>query len=276
LLSSQISGGYFTVAFDKFSQNIGSVSGFVNEKCFNTSSDLTSLLETGDQIFVDKKVYTVSSRYFTPLKVCVEEPIAASVFSPALARPKTNPVPWDASAQKLKSMLQNTQEFGQVKVERTLEASGYAWTVTFLTRIGDLPKVVVNGLRLVGSPPAMTVSEMLNGIAPDNSQSTFVNASSRSSTYSTVLSGLQSGLIWYFRVTAVDTISNGPYSDTVSLAVGGEPTAPSKISWELNNKSSILLRLLQDSESDDGVITSYNVKAMSDKKRCYEYYFNSF
>jgi len=234
LSSSQVTGGSFTISFDSFTQNLGYASGFENDKCFNSSSDLTSLLEVGDQVFIDKKVYTVSSKYFTPLQFCVEESIASSAFAksvsnaPILVRPKTNPIQWDVSAQKLKAILQNTPQFGQVKVERTLEGAGYAWTVTFMTNVGSQPNMVVNGLRLVGTPPSISVSEILNGIAPASLQTTYVNASSRATAYSALVSGLQPGVRWYFRVTTLDAVSNGQFSRTVSLMLGDVPTAPSK------------------------------------------------
>ena len=111
---------------------------------------------------VDGHVYTIAPfRYLNSTFVPVMERIIASTSTTAdvtqavvMARPKTLPVAWNANAATLTQALQAQPGFGQVHVERTLSASpsptGYVWTVTFLSNVGDQPSLVANPLGLLG------------------------------------------------------------------------------------------------------------------------------
>merc|ERR1712054_291954 len=96
-----------------------------------------------------------------------------STFVGALmkARPKTLPIPWNVQPAKLKSLLENVPEIGQVWVERTRYTNSYSgdsykWTITYLSDLGDHSNLIINDLQLLGTNPGLQISESRVGVKP--------------------------------------------------------------------------------------------------------------
>jgi hypothetical protein len=223
--ASNVSAGTFTIAFDNFTVSIpGTVSAYSNLYVFNTSGDLSSYLEPGDQVCVDCSVYTVAALKFKySWQLFVNEKIKAAVLNTDVAEAAilARPIPHNVSQQKPMVVLENQPAFGQVHVERTLVLEGYSWTVTFVSNVSNQPALVVNTLQLLGLNPAIAVQTVSVGLAPANYFLTVVEASS--SVVSATIDSLRTGEAWYFRVLATNAIGDGVMSSMVSVILAAAP-----------------------------------------------------
>lgn len=289
---SSVTGGTFTVAYDSFSVPLpGTVSGFFNLRYFNTTEDLSSYLEPGDNIWVDGRVYTVApfeyktAGYFYVMEQIVTYVLHGDVTAAvAYARPKTLPVSHNILGTKLASMLQNQPLFGQVEVVRTTVGNGYHWTITFASNVGWQPNVVINPLQLLGSHPSVYVTTLTVGVSPLQYASaiipvgTYSNASSwsrrlqaatstaaASSTFSYIFNNLTTGAQWFFRVLPTNDKGDGVFSGTVINVPASVPDSPSSVAIFPFNASALLIRFSQDAYNNGDTITSYNVSIQSPK-----------
>ena len=228
---------------------------------------------------MDGHVYTVAPyRYLNSSFVPVMERIVASASSTAdvmqavvMARPKTLPIAWNANAASLTQSLQTQPGFGQVHVERTLSSApsptGYVWTVTFLSNVGDQPSLVANPLNLLGVAasglsPAVAVSTVHQGVQPDNYMSRIVTVGSGapSTPLSTEFHLLTTGLQWYFRVLATNDMGDGPLSTTVTATPAAPPGPPSALTLGYASGTSLLATYPQDAASNGSPITAYQLR----------------
>jgi len=268
-VSSDVRWGTFTLAFDAFSVALpGTVNAFNRLRYFNTSEDLTSFLEPGDQIMVDGIVYTIApASYFLPGSFFVLERIDGAglnsdvIASKIYARPKTLPIPFNVPADKLTKMIQDQADFGQVKVERTQGLlNGYQWTITFMTNVGKQPKVIVNPLQLGGPTPVVTVTKVVDGVAPDNFQSKIVTRTDFS------FSSLSTGATWYFRVLASNAVGDGFLSELVSAVPASAPLSVSHLEVNSLTGSSLAAQFSMDADSMGSKITQHNLYVESSTK----------
>jgi len=261
-----VTGGTFTVAFYSFTVQLpGTVSAYFDYYYFDTSADLTSYLEPGDKIQVLGYNYTVAgAKYNSPTRIYVVEPVkgpAAKTDVKAatiMTLPKSNPVPWNVDAIKLMHMLENTAGFGRVWVERTEVNTGYSWTITFTTNVGDQHSVLVNSLQLLGSDPIVDVSEIRKGVAPDNYR--FVTVTDTSASFTM----LSTGIPWYFRVLGVNSIGNGYLSESVSAVPADVPRALSRFEIDTIGGDSIKATFTEDAPSNGNDVTGYLLSLTSD------------
>jgi len=98
-----------------------------------------------------------------------------------------------------------------------MQHQGFTWSVTFLTELGDLPAVVVDGAALTGTAPLMRVFEHDAGIFPPFDSLDPTNGLPLGSTtlthlddLSATLSALEQGIPYYFRVAATNANGQGP------------------------------------------------------------------
>merc|ERR1711871_1883391 len=196
---TNVSAGTFTLSYDSWDVTLpGTVSALNALYYFNTTVDLTSYLEPGDQVYIDGAAYTIATgNLFTNNSFYVKEAVSASVTNADISgasikmRPKTLPIPYDVTPTKMIEMLENTQSFGQVNVERTVGTNvGYEWTVPFLTNVGDQPSMIANNLQLLGVSPEMQIATLREGASPDNYAYVTVPATSSAAVMSTTFSAL--------------------------------------------------------------------------------------
>jgi hypothetical protein len=86
---------------------------------------------------------------------------------------RSNDVAADASAETVKSALEDLPTVGKVNVSRTGPTNfGYSWTVRFLTNVGDVPSIVVHTSSLTPATKAARVDELDKGGSPNFDQGT--------------------------------------------------------------------------------------------------------
>lgn len=80
----------------------------------------------------------------------------------------TGPISVHASAGALASALNSLTTMGDIHVSRSGPSAegGLVWTVTFLSREGDMPTIQVVNSDLTGIGAAVHVSTLANGVAP--------------------------------------------------------------------------------------------------------------
>ena len=84
---------------------------------------------------------------------------------------RTGYLPYDISADDMKTALELLDTVGEVDVSRSDadENSGYVWSVTFLTDLGNLNTMVADGRSLMGTVPIITIHENDGTSPPFNS-----------------------------------------------------------------------------------------------------------
>ena len=187
---------------------------------------------------------------------------SSDVSGPALARPKTPPLPWNIDAPSLQQALLSQPHFGQVHVERSYATPGYVWTVTFTSNVGDQPPLVVNSIDLLGVHTAVAVNTVHPGTLPDNYQVRIVTAGD-GAPLSTDFPLLATGLQWRFRVVATNDIGDGPPSLSVGAVPAAPPGAPSALTLGYASATSLLATYPQDAPANGATVTAHLLRVTS-------------
>ena len=266
--STMVTGGTFTVSFDSFSVLLpANVSAQLNGYFFNSSADLTPYLEPGDQVLVDGVIYTVAShktRDYTGFFVTAmikSQNLQNLALQPIYGRPRTVPLEFDVDPLLLQTILQSTPSFGQVWVDRIAAGNGYEWTVTFLTNPGRQPLLVTNPGNLLGPNPEIIVSEVRQGVLPNNFKSQVVTAAG--DILNASFTNLLVGETWYFRVLAINQVGLGPFASPVSAVPASTPGPLSYLTIQSASGTSILATYSQDADPVGSAITGYQLKIQS-------------
>jgi len=84
---------------------------------------------------------------------------------------RTGYLPFDISANDMKTALELLDTVGEVDVSRSDadENYGYVWSVTFLTDLGNLNTMIADGRSLTGTVPIITIHEIDGTSPPFNS-----------------------------------------------------------------------------------------------------------
>ncbi len=233
--------GFFTVGYGDIDQRLPGTLACVSgdSKCV-TSVDLTAHLMRGEAIKIGTTTYVVhATKPFTaqwlPLASAqswpnledndalgtVDTTFAGNTAAQLVAyKQATTPrLPPSISKTNLKLALENLPSVGAVKVERagTFETSddneGYKWTVTFLTEVGDVPDLVVNGRLLSDGVEGYTeVNEILKGVPPNEYKRYEVPLG----TNSVELAGLTTGLTYFVRIAAMTSSGLNTFTEATS------------------------------------------------------------
>ena len=131
----------------------GTVEAVTDRTYLITTADLTATIARGDRISVGDYNYTVHmfntfNSTYLPLSTNYEG--ESSLGMAVYRQSHTDNIPFNATEAELEEALENMASIGQVHVTRTIEGSGYEWTITWLSDVGDQPTLVVNDLNLVG------------------------------------------------------------------------------------------------------------------------------
>lgn len=99
---------------------------------------------------------------------------------------------------------------------------GYTWLVTFNTDLGDVSSVTADTMSMTGTAPNLAVSEDVQGVAPsfaslDPSNDLPLGSATVTdlSDLAVVVSGLEEGVAYYFRVTASNYIGPGMFGNVL-------------------------------------------------------------
>jgi hypothetical protein len=130
-------------------------------------------------------------------------------------------MPYNVDIDTMKYNLEVLDTIGEVTISRSTvdENNGYTWSVTFLTELGNVDSIIFDDASMVGTVVTGTVAETVQGIAPQfNSldQSSGLPLGSvvitDLTTLSATVSSLDEGIAYYFRVSAINSIGQGPYA----------------------------------------------------------------
>ena len=95
--------------------------------------------------------------------------------------------------------------------------AGYTWTVTMLTELGDVESIIIDDLDLTGTVPTGVVEELTKGIFPpfdsldpENGLPLGSSTITDLSDLSMVVAMLEQGIPYYFRISAVNAMGQGP------------------------------------------------------------------
>jgi hypothetical protein len=180
-------------------------------------------------------------------------------------------LPFDADERMVQNALENLPTIGKVLVHRSSkdENNGYTWTVTFLTNLGSLNLIQFDNSDMTGTFVNGNVKKLIDGVSPPfNSLDPRSNLPLGSimvtdlDNLEATVTGLDQGIAYYFRVAAVNSIGQGPYSfSSVPYAIPQPQRPGSPIAVELNKVDGSSLQVTFNPPQLDGgqAITFYKV-----------------
>jgi hypothetical protein len=130
-------------------------------------------------------------------------------------------VPYNSDARTIKNILEDLPTIGEVEVNvgSADENNGYTWMVTFLTNLGSLDLIEFDNRDMTGTVVNGKVSKQRVGIAPPfNSLDQTSNLPLGSvvvtdlSNLAVTVDELDQGIAYYFRVSAINSVGQGPYA----------------------------------------------------------------
>ncbi|KAJ0394774.1 hypothetical protein ATCC90586_000434 [Pythium insidiosum] len=194
------------------------------------------------------------------------------VFALELAGQRTGYMPFDVSAAVLRSQLQALSTVGSIAVTRSLvdPNNGYAWTISFLSNLGDVPAIVPDAKALTGTAPYINVQEAVKGVLPPFNSKDPANGLSFGSRVVTDLSDLSvtaphldENVPFFFRVTAINAAGRGVAalsSPTSAIPVPQPPTAPVNATIAPIDGTSVLVSMRSPLSDGGQPIDAYQVE----------------
>jgi hypothetical protein len=193
-------------------------------------------------------------------------------FALSYAGQRTVYLPFDATDTAVQTALEALPSVGLVDVQR-YDGNGpvqgaYAWSVTFLTALGNLPALGVDALALTGTSPQLSVSELIPGVAPpfnSGAGSGPLNSDDivDMSDLSLLVTGLTQAVPYYFRAAAFNTQGYGaaavaavPYA--VPLLQSASP--PLNTTLQVVDRTTIRVSFEPPASTGGGTIDSYRVE----------------
>jgi hypothetical protein len=278
--------GYFTVGYGAIDQELpGTLTCEAGLGTCITSHDLTAYLMRGDAVMIDGETYLVhSTKRFTaqslPLAKADSWPnleanavlgtvdatfigntaSGLSAFKQATT-PRLSP---SVSKVTLKTALENLPSIGAVKVERTGTfaiddgtGAGYKWSVTFLTEVGDLDDLVING-RLLSDGVHDYINpdlEILKGVAPDD----YKKYDLPYGTSSLELGDLSTGIEYFVRIATITESGLNMFTDASSLAPVKAPGILNYVNLRPITDSLVQVRFTDDVDNGGSALTHFVV-----------------
>jgi hypothetical protein len=193
-------------------------------------------------------------------------------FALSYAGKRTVYLPYDASDRAVQTALEALPSVGLVDVQR-YDGNGpvqgaYAWSVTFLTALGNLPELGVDALALTGTAPQLSVSELITGVSPPfNSGASSGPLNSDDivdmSDLSLLVTGLVQAVPYYFRAAAFNTQGYGaaavaavPYA--VPLLQSASP--PLNTTLKVVDRTTLRVSFEPPASTGGGTVDSYRVE----------------
>ena len=177
---------------------------------------------------------------------------------------RTDYLAYNVGASEMKSALENLSTIGIVNVERSASINNcHVWDVTFITNLGPLPNLVVDGLDLTGTDAVITVSKRTFGNyppfnGPDYDSYTITDLTDLSA----IVLNLDQGINYFFRVSTANLLGYGPaiFSDPpFIMPMPQSPSEPSEVLIKAVDGSSLAVKIYEPRESSSNLIDSYRI-----------------
>ena len=225
------------VTFDTKAGNLPSLLAAVYDK--NAVSNQSSLS------YVSSAVYA-NPPYVTNVEVKTKDGTSGTThgtsspiggyFALEFRGARTGYISYAASARDLQQSLMVLDTIGDIAVTRSSpdENLGYTWSVTFLTELGDLSPILFDKSDLTGTVATGVVAKHTSGVFPPfNSLDSTNNLPLGSAVITNMndlmlrVSKLEQGIAYYYRVSAINSVGQGPYGYSPIPFAIPEPQRPS-------------------------------------------------
>ena len=234
-----------------------------------THTDLSPHLNRGESILIGTEQYSVHERDpFTSKRLPL-----TGIYSGAdaetisvLARPKSMPIAYDATADELRNALERMPHINHVEVRREsndAHDNGYVWIVTFMSNMGPQPAFSVDTSNLVGTNPlGFTLTRTVHGVPPDDYDITIIQDPT---TTSFDVEHLLTGKLYYLRVSSITDIGVSLPKDSVPIAIapGGVPGKISPPSIRPLNEANLLVSFEASAEANGAHVEEYIIDSSS-------------
>ena len=130
-------------------------------------------------------------------------------------------MPYNVSAYDLSNALESLDTIGRVNVVRSAptENNGYTWRITFLTELGNLNAMIYDGTDMTGTAVYGVVAKSVPGVMPPFNSLSVSDGLPLGAAVVTDLTDLSllvgylsQGIAYYFRVSATNSLGQGPYA----------------------------------------------------------------
>jgi hypothetical protein len=160
-------------------------------------------------------------------------------FTVELDGQRTGYMPYDITADKLKTALEALNSVGTVAIQRSDadENRGYVWSVTFLGVLKDVSSMIVDDKAVLGTAPRSHVTETVKGRNPAFNQGAdgLPLGSATITDLKTLryrITNLRQGVPYFARIAAINSVGQGPYTIFKPLTLAPKslpPTAPTNV-----------------------------------------------
>jgi hypothetical protein len=174
---------------------------------------------------------------------------------------KTSPIPHDASAQKVKDVLEHLVTASTVSVARSINGNGFNWAVTWESDLGDLELLSADDSQLNGPSAKVSVSELLPGTEGDNYGLELLNSNSLDYVIGSE-AALISGTEYRVRVAARNDNGYGEFTSTEPLTEipRGISDPPSNVKLVVLNDHELKVVFNQPADNGGAAVDSYRIE----------------
>ena len=181
-------------------------------------------------------------------------------------------LPYNVSTTEMKNALQMLDAIGEVEVIRSAsdENNGYTWSIMFLTELGSLDLLQFDGTDMTGTVVTGVVARTVAGVLPpfnslDLSDDLPLGSDviTDLTDLSLLVSGLDQGIAYYFRVAAINAVGQGPYAfatNPYAVPLLQKPAQPLDSSLTVIDSSSLLLQFSPPALDGGSRISSYKIE----------------
>ena len=263
-------GGTFSLyfgGFDAHTRVLGTAKTSNGLSYVVTDTDMTPLLCRGEEVMIDGEIYSVhETDLFTTTRLPLSRPYDGSNSEGVqiYAKPKSIPIPYDASADVLQNALQRMPGVNSVEVRRESDVSqsGFDWFVTFGNK-GQQAGFSVDTTNLIGAnPDGFVISIDVTGELPRDYNFAVI-ADPSVSTFD--IGGLSPGQPTYVSISSISASGRSQPVQAQPLAVspGGVP-GPVLSQMSIKNETTLVVSFEADADENGATIEEYAIEIGSD------------
>ena len=201
-------------------------------------------------------------------------------FTVAYAGQRTQYLPVNIQPAALKSALESLSSIGTVDVERSdvTENDGYVWSITFQTEMGNIPLMTTDSVAMTGTMAEAKVAEFRTGVNPPFN-STLGGTHPLNYDRVTDLQSLRyfivyhqkddyveqvrQGVPYYVRVSAINSVGEGPYAVSTPrsvMPISLPPSSPTDVQLHVIDGYSLNVTFNPPLHSHGKAVDKYKVE----------------